>query len=270
MYLSDYHFHTRCSPDSAAPLAQQAKAALAAGVREICVTDHWNLLDQQGNRLPTVYDWRRPLDQWKRVRHRWPGELELRLGVEVGNGVLDPAAVDASLDLPELDFVIGSLHSQSAAAGGRGIFTVARAATRREEGIALLDDYMDMLEELVQTDGYDVLGHVIYPLRYLPPEFQLDLHPWRDRLAEVFRTVIRRGKGIECNTSAGTTVEQWRDVLTLYRDLGGEVLTLGSDAHQSAHMAAAFPQAVELIAALGFRYLSVYRSRTPLFCKIDS
>ena len=50
MYLSDYHFHTRCSPDSAAPLAQQAKAALAAGVREICVTDHWNLLDQQGNR----------------------------------------------------------------------------------------------------------------------------------------------------------------------------------------------------------------------------
>ena len=183
MYLSDYHFHTRCSPDSAAPLAQQAKAALAAGVREICVTDHWNLLDQQGNRLPTVYDWRRPLDQWKRVRHRWPGELELRLGVEVGNGVLDPAAVDASLDLPELDFVIGSPHSQSAAAGGRGIFTVARAATRREEGISLLDDYMDMLEELVQTDGYDVLGHVIYPLRYLPPEFQLDLHPWRDRLA---------------------------------------------------------------------------------------
>ena len=85
MYLSDYHFHTRCSPDSAAPLAQQAKAALAAGVREICVTDHWNLLDQQGNRLPTVYDWRRPLDQWKRVRHRWPGELELRLGVEVGS-----------------------------------------------------------------------------------------------------------------------------------------------------------------------------------------
>ena len=183
--------------------------------------------------------------------------------MEVGNGVLDPAAVDASLDLPELDFVIGSLHSQSAAAGGRGIFTVARAATRREEGISLLDDYMDMLEELVQTDGYDVLGHVIYPLRYLPPEFQLDLHPWRDRLAEVFRTVIRRGKGIECNTSAGTTVEQWRDVLTLYRDLGGEVLTLGSDAHTPDGVGGGCREACDLLRAVGFSYLTTYEKRRP-------
>ena len=92
MYLSDLHFHTLCSSDSPATLAQQAEAAMAAGLREICVTDHWNLLDQQGNRLPTVYDWGPSLDQWRALRDRWPGKLELRLGVEVGNGVLDPAA----------------------------------------------------------------------------------------------------------------------------------------------------------------------------------
>lgn len=270
MYLSDYHFHTLCSSDSPAPLVQQAKAAMAAGVREICVTDHWNLLDQQGNHLPTVYDWAPSLAQWKRLRNRWPGKLELRLGVEVGNGVLEPAAVDASLTLPDLDFVIGSLHSQSARAGGRGIFTVAHACTRKEDGAAILDDYMDMLEELVQTGGWDVLGHVIYPLRYIPAEFRLDFHPWWERLAEVFRAVIAQGKGIECNTSAGATVEQWREVLELYRDLGGEVLTLGSDAHRPQFMAAAFPQALELIRAVGFRYLCVYRQRTPIFCKLDS
>lgn len=270
MYLSDYHFHTLCSTDSKATLAQQARAAVAAGVREICVTDHWNLLDQQGNRLPTVYDWEPSLAQWKKLRNRWPGELELRLGVEVGNGVLDPAAVDASLTLPELDFVIGSLHSQSAAAGGRGIFTVARECTKKEDGIAILGDYMDMLEELVQTGGWDVLGHVIYPLRYIPEEYGLDLRPWWDRLAELFRSVIAQGKGIELNTSCGATIEQWRDVLALYRDLGGEVLTLGSDAHQPKFLAAAFPQALALIRETGFRYLCVYRRRTPLFCKLDS
>lgn len=270
MYLSDYHFHTLCSSDSSASLGRQAVAAMAAGVRDICVTDHWNLLDQQGRRLPLAYDWKPSLEQWKRLRNRWPGKLEIRLGVEVGNGVLNPAAVDASLTIPELDFVIGSLHSQSAAAGGRGIFTVAHECTKKEDGAAIIDDYMDMLEELVQTDGYDVLGHVIYPLRYIPPEYGLDLHPWWDRLAEVLRTVIRRGRGIELNTSAGATVEQWRDVLELYRDLGGEVLTLGSDAHRPAHMAAAFPQAVELIRETGFRWLCVYRGRSPLFCKLDS
>lgn len=270
MYLSDYHFHTRCSSDSQATLAQQAEAAMAAGLREICVTDHWNLLDQAGNRLPTVYGWEPSLEQWKKLRNRWPGALELRLGVEVGNGVLDPAAVDASLELPELDFVIGSLHSQSAAAGGRGIFTVAHECVTKEDGVAILDDYMDMLEELTQTRGWDVLGHVIYPLRYIPEEYGLDLRPWWDRLAEVFRTVIAQGKGIELNTTCGTTVDQWRDVLALYRDLGGEVLTLGSDAHHSRFIAAAFPQALELLQSLGFRWLCVYRSRTPLFYKADS
>jgi len=270
MYLSDYHFHTRCSTDSQATLAQQAKAAMAAGVQELCVTDHWNLLDQQGNRLTAVYDWGPSLEQWKKLRGRWPGKLELRLGVEVGNGVLDPAAVDASLTIPELDFVIGSLHSQSAAAGGRGIFTVSRECAKKEDGVAIIDDYMDMLEELVGTGGWDVLGHVIYPLRYIPAEYELDLRPWWDRLAEVFRAVIAQGKGVELNTSAGATVGQWRDVLALYRDLGGEVLTLGSDAHRPQHMAAAFPRALELIRELGFRYLCVYRRRTPLFCKIDS
>ncbi len=268
MYLSDYHFHTRCSTDSRAALEEQAQAAIRAGVKEICVTDHWNLLDQQGNRLPTVYDWGPSLEQWRRDRDRWPGQLEIRLGVEVGNGVLDPAAVDASLDIPELDFVIGSLHSQSAAAGGRGIFTVAHECVRKEDGVAILDDYMDMLEELVRTRGWDVLGHVIYPLRYIPAEYGLDLHPWWDRLAEAFRAVIAQGKGIELNTSCGATVEQWRDVLALYRDLGGEVLTLGADAHQPKFMAAAFPQALELIRETGFRYLCVYRRREPLFCKI--
>lgn len=268
MYLSDYHFHTRCSSDSPAPLTHQARAAIECGLREICVTDHWNLLDQQGNRLPTVYDWEPSLHQWKKCKSRWPNRLEIRLGVEVGNGVLDPAAVDASLKLPQLDFVIGSLHSQSAAAGGRGIYTVAQECVKKEDGVAIIDDYMDMLEELVRTDGYDVLGHVIYPLRYIPAEYGLDLRPWWDRLAEVFRAVISRGKGIELNTSCGSTVEQWRDVLDLYHDLGGEVLTLGSDAHRSQFMGAAFPEAVELIREAGFRFLCVYRHRTPLFCKL--
>lgn len=269
MYLSDYHLHTRCSTDSRATLARQAEAALAAGVREICVTDHWNLLDQLGNRLPTVYDWGPSLEQWRAVRDRWPGELEVRLGVEVGNGVLDPAAVDASLELPELDFVIGSLHSQSARAGGRGIYTAACECEGREDGVAILDDYMDTLEELTDTAGWDVLGHIIYPLRYIPAEYGLDLRPWWDRLAEILRRVIAQGKGIELNTSCGATIEQWREVLSLYRDLGGEILTLGADAHRPQAVAAGFPQALELVRSLGFRWLCVYRRRTPLYCKVD-
>ena len=71
--------------------------------------------------------------------------------------------------------------------------------------------------------------------------------------------------GLTGGTGAGKT-----SALNALRDLGGQVLTLGSDAHRPQQMAAAFPEALELIRETGFRWLCVYRSRTPLFCKIDS
>ena len=268
MYWMDYHSHTNCSTDSTATLAQQAEAAFQAGIREMCVTDHWNLLDQQANPLPHSYDWTTPLANWKEARNRFAGKVEIRLGVEVGNGVLDPEGVEASLALPELDFVIGSLHNQSAAAGGKGIFTVAKASKTREDCVALLQDYMDTLDALTDTAGFDVLGHIIYPLRYLPPQYELDLKPWWDQLAHILQKVIRSGRGIELNTTQGDTVEQWTDLLRLYHDLGGEILTLGSDAHRPACMGAAISRAGALAKEAGFRYLATYRTRTPAFVKL--
>ena len=269
MYLPDYHLHTVCSPDSDLTLHQQARFAQAAGVRELCVTDHWNLVDQQGRPQPHTLDWSPSLRQFRRARSRWAGKVELRLGVEVGNGNLDPDAVEAALALPELDFVIGSLHSQSQTAGGLGIYTAAHRCASQEECMAVLEDYVTDLEDLARTSGYDVLGHIIYPLRYLPPQYGLTLHPWRDRLAEVLRHVIATGRGIEFNTSQGATVEQWTGVLTLYRDLGGEILTLGSDAHHAGQAGAAFPQALDLIRSLGFSWLALYRGRTPVFARVE-
>lgn len=269
MYWTDYHMHTNCSSDSKAALEQQAEAAYRAGIAEICVTDHWNLLDQQANPLPHHYDWAISKANWRRARERFTGRVEIRLGIEVGNGVLDSAAVDRSLELPELDFVIGSLHNQSAAAGGRGIFTVARGCKTRADCVALLEDYMDTLDALTDTAGFDVLGHIIYPLRYLPPQYELDLKPWWDRLAHILQKVIRSGRGIELNTTQGETVEQWTGLLRLYHDLGGEILTLGSDAHRPQVVGAAIPQAGALARAAGFRYIATYRRRTPAFVKLD-
>src|SRR5699024_1167265 len=109
---------------------------------------------------------------------------------------------------------------------------------------------------LTDTAGFDVLGHIIYPLRYLPPQYELDLKPWWDQLAHILQKVIRSGRGIELNTTQGDTVEQWTDLLRLYHDLGGEILTLGSDAHRPACMGAAIPRAGALAKEAGFRYLA--------------
>lgn len=271
MYRSDYHLHTLISSDSPASLEQQARAALEAGLNELCVTDHWNLLDQQAQPLPHTRDWAASIAQIKEAREQFANQLEIRLGVEVGNGEIDPASVSDGLIQAgsDLDFVIGSLHNMSLGSGGLGIYTAAHQCQHIEEGIALLDDYIDTLQALCVTDTFDILGHVIYPLRYLPQQWQLTLDPYEEQLRQLFRSLIQSGRGIELNTTQGHTVKEWVPVLNLYRDCGGEILTIGSDAHRPEFVGAGFCDACELLKSLGFRWHCTYRNRKPEFHGLD-
>lgn len=271
MYRSDYHLHTLISSDSPAALEQQARAALHAGLKELCVTDHWNLLDQQANPLPHSRDWAASIAQIEEAREEFSGQLEIRLGIEVGNGEIDPAGISEGLLQAgnDLDFVIGSLHNMSLGSGGLGIYTAAHQCQQVEEGIALLDDYINTLTALAATDTFDVMGHIIYPLRYLPQQWQLTLDPYEEQLRQLFRTLVQSGRGIELNTTQGNTVLEWTPVLELYRDCGGEIITIGSDAHRPEYVGAGFSEASELLKALGFRWHCTYRNRKPVFHGLD-
>ena len=111
-------------------------------------------------------------------------------------------------------------------------------------------------------DCYDVLGHIIYPLRYMNRRDgnHVALERYLPQLRRIFTTVAARGRGIEVNTCRGETVEDWREVLTLYRDCGGKIVTLGSDAHAPADVGRGIPQAAALLKELGFD-LAVYEKR---------
>ena len=132
----------------------------------------------------------------------------------------------------------------------------------------LLEDYVLQMEELVKTGTFDVLGHIIYPLRYLPQAYELTLEPWEERLTALMRQIVQSGKGIELNTTQGTTLTQWTWVLERYRQVGGEIITLGSDAHQPGYIGAGFQQALELLEYNGFRWLCTYRRRIPCFHRL--
>ena len=267
MYLADYHTHSTLSPDSTIPLEALCENAVRLGLREVCITDHWNLAEQNGALALSPFPWQPALEQWAALRERYAGRLELRLGLEVGNGQLDDALAARTLDLPQLDFAIGSIHNLSEAYRHRGAYSAALRVTTAEEGTALLADYMQELWSLSRTGNFDVMGHILYPLRYLPPEFGLTLAPWQDVLVDLLKNLIAGGRGIEFNTKGGG-VEEYVPLLELYRSLGGEVLTFGSDAHQVEQIGCHLAEAYELAKAAGFRYFTVYRGRTPEFVRL--
>lgn len=263
MYYVDYHTHSILSMDGRVPLAVMAEHALEAGIRELCLTDHFDLLDENARRKYD-YDWPAALKQFHETLPRFEGRLKLKLGLEYGMGHIDPPVSDKVLAQPELDFVIGSIHNLSPQQGGTDLFFMDFSTPQACDRV--LDDYFTSMEELVQTDYYDSLGHIIYPLRYM--NGLVTIHPYLDRVSEMLRTVIARGKGIEVNTYRGRTVADWRPVLERYKALGGELLTVGSDAHDPLHAGLGIPQTYDLLRELGFRAVCAYEKRKPSFIDI--
>ncbi len=268
MYYSDYHMHSQLSSDSHTTLDQMCCAALERGMSEICLTDHWNLVDQQANILPINYNWEATRQLILETRDQYFGKLDIRMGIELGNGPLNLAGVAENLPLGKLDFVIGSVHNNSPALGSLGAYTLAHRCKTVGDCTRIASDYMEVMKEVVRDDNYDVLGHIIYPFRYFPSQFQVSIHQYWDDVVEIFETVIAKGKGIEVNTSQGTTIQDWKPLLECYRQLGGEILTTGSDAHFTDKVGLGIREATQLIGDCGFRYTNTFRQRVPHFVKI--
>lgn len=264
MFLSDSHTHTILSPDGHASLSEMAQAAVNTGLNVLTVTDHYDMLSEDGKRCMS-YDWAPALEQFRETAPRFQDRLDLRFGIELGESFVSPERARTILAQAgdALDQVIGSIHNWREENGGGELFFV-RFHTP-EICRAVLEDYFTSMEELVAApDCYDVLGHIIYPTRYMHRDGQeVSLKPYRDRIAAILRTVIDTGRSIEVNTCRGNTVEDWRDILTLYRDLGGTLVTTGSDAHYPADMAKGIREANDLLRACGFDRVTVYKHRKP-------
>ena len=124
-----------------------------------------------------------------------------------------------------------------------------------------LDNYFASMAELAVTDFYDVLGHIIYPLRYMTAPVSLERY-W-EQIDAIFRAAAERGRGIELNTYRGQTIAEWRPVLEHWKACGGELVTLGSDAHTPDGVGGGFREACDLLRAVGFSYLATYEKRRP-------
>lgn len=268
MFLADYHSHTNRSPDGKphATYTAMAEAAARAGLAELCITEHCECngfyLDAHTN-IGFTYDAEACLAELCAARKATQGRIALPRGVEIGQATQVPALARQVLEEGAYDFVIGSLHNIRGQVDFCLIDYQSEAHCRE-----LLQAYLDELEELVDAGGFDVLGHVDYPLRYMRRRFDASLRPLEARLRAVFTKLARTGRGIELNTKssrgAAAVYTEQDYLLRLYRDCGGRVLTLGSDAHCPEDVGAGLSQAAGLALSEGFDCLATFRDRKPI------
>ncbi len=264
LYLADCHNHTCCSGDSDAPLELVLQQAARMGLSHVCTTDHMDLVSREGDVLED-WDWTAALEQHERAQQSAPKGVEVRLGAELNSAHLYTERNRRLIGQAPLDLVVGSVHNTSPKLGGEDF--ILWQYTDEQTCFRALDDYFDSLITLSGVDYIDVLAHIPYTLRYMTDRdgIPLSLERYRPQLEVIFTNLIRRGAGIEVNTNRGKSLADYRDLLAQYRQLGGEIVTIGTDAHRPEDIGKGVREAAELLRELGYRYYTVYRRRRPEF-----
>lgn len=266
MYLADYHLHSRISPDASHSMTEMAEAAARAGLDEICFTDHIEPVSWNGRDPVLFYDWAALEREFREARAAMGDRIKLRLGVELGEACLDLPRTEALLaEAPPLDFIIGSTHMLSDAFDKTDLyFFHPRDEEEARRGIR---DYLELARRNAEWGGFDVLGHLTLPLRYLNENqgFHLSFDGYEAEVEEIFRVLIQKGRGIEVNTNRGNTPLPDGKWLEMYRRLGGEVITLGTDAHTPEFVGRAVRERQELLRECGFRRFCTFEKRKPVW-----
>ena len=272
MFLTDFHVHSDVSNDSDAAMWDMICAEAEAGGVVMCFTNHCDLFNWRDD---TPYPRCRTIaaESAEKLReaartHRLP--IEVRLGIELGEGHRDPAlAAELAAD-PALDFVLGSLHLIP----GYGDLYVQHY-TSVAQCEFFFDRYLDELRQIAPLGFYDVLAHVGYGRRYMwrdGVDAEMTLSRFGDKIEDVLRAVVANGKGLELNCSGirdGCGPFPSEEILRLYRDLGGETVTVGSDAHTPQSAAKGIREGFEVLRRCGFSYVTVFRQRKPERIKLN-
>jgi histidinol-phosphatase (PHP family) len=257
----DSHLHSDLSPDSDVPLDVYCAAALERGIPEIAITDHLDF----DPRAPAYAfaDFARRERLVREAAERWADRgVAVRFGVEITYEAHREAVIREHLAGHSYDFAIGSVHvmAYSPYTGSR---VAAWVAGRSFEEI--VRPYFAEVTAAARSGLFDTIGHLDYVKKYLAAHVPPAAFAAAPEVYEpVLRTLVETGTGLEVNSSGlrqaprETYPAPW--VVARFRELGGVLVTAGSDAHRAHSFAFGLARAYRIAGAAGFTELAIRRA----------
>lgn len=274
MIQADMHMHTWFSTDSEACPRDMADEAVRKGLKTICFTDHFDKDDLEWGE-EGIFDVDAYFVEMQKLQEEYAGKLNIRIGIELGlRAYLKDYYEELTKKYP-FDFVIGSVHNvpYKKDAEGNILYTDPAAEklfTDRTDKEAYRLMMETTLENVRTSDCFQTLGHLDYVVRYgKSREKEYSYTDYADIIDEILKLLIEKEKGLEVN-SAGLKyglpfAHPHPDVLKRYHELGGEIITIGADAHKPEHIAYDFAKAEEILKSCGFKYYTEFFEQKPVF-----
>lgn len=274
MIQADMHMHTWFSTDSEACPCDMADEAVRKGLKTICFTDHFDKDDLEWGE-EGIFDVDAYFVEMQKLQEEYAGKLNIRIGIELGLRTYLKDYYEELTKKYPFDFVIGSVHNvpYKKDAEGNILYTDPAAEklfTERTDKEAYRLMMETTLENVRTSDCFQTLGHLDYVVRYgKSREKEYSYTDYADIIDEILKLLIEKEKGLEVN-SAGLKyglpfAHPHPDVLKRYRELGGEIITIGADAHKPEHIAYDFAKAEEILKSCGFKYYTEFFEQKPVF-----
>ncbi len=257
--LADYHIHTSYSDDSVYPMEDCINRAILLGFDEICFTEH---IDYG---IPNAFccDCDKYLKGFGYYKDKYENNIILKFGIEFGMQAHHKDYFEKIFHKYPFDFVLMSFHQIEDKELWNGDFQSGK--TQDEYNRIYFEE---MYNSIKAYNNYSVLAHMDLMRRY----DNMGEYPFeksREQIEAILKHLISKGKGIEVNTSSFryklNDLMPATPILKLYKELGGEIITIGSDSHREAHLGGNIEYVREILKSLGYKYFTTFDKMKPTF-----
>lgn len=268
---ADYHLHSSFSGDSKTPMEEMIKQAISLGLSRMCFTEHLDMDFIYINEEETgMFDLNTDsyLFDLIKYKEKYASLIQICFGVELGVQPHISKKLAAYAKSYDFDFIIASSH----VCGGKDPYYPYFYEGRSEEE-AYREYFSSIIENIKAFTNFDVYGHLDYVVRYGPnKDTEYSYAKYKDLFDKILELLIDNGKGIEINTGGIKyglrELNPCTDIIKRYKELGGEIITIGSDAHTPDMLANGFDRAAAILKDCGFRYYTTFQKRMPAFHKL--
>jgi len=262
---ADMHTHTKYSHDSRCEVTDLCRQEIQKGMNMVAITDHCDI--QYKENIDLMANAGRSYEAAKEADHRFGTELKVLTGIELGEGIWFPEECERIANAFDFDVRIGAVHAVRYREYTMPYSQIDFSEFQPEEIAEYIHVYLDDVMESLRLLDYDILAHLMNPVKYIEKTagISVQLSQFDDKISEILQYIIKHGMALEVNTAALQTDYQGlmpgKEILQKYREMGGYLITLGSDAHIAENGAKGFEEAVSLLKELGFRKLFYYEGR---------
>ncbi len=280
MVVIDCHTHTGVSPDGSGTAGGLCRSAISKGLKAIAITEHielnrWFSQEHYGiipRNDEEIFNYseimEKAMKQSCSARDTYGSRIHVINGIELGQPHLDFGLAESVIHDARLDYVIASLHEIF----GKEDFYFLDYS--KESVSDLMERYFKELLKICEWGKFDILGHITYPLRYIEGEYgiHIDFAEFEEQVRECLKALAQNGCGLEINTS-GLRQKYGKifpslEILKIYREYGGEMITVGSDAHCADDVGKGVADGIKIASEAGFPYLCYFSEREPIYVKI--